>query len=110
VASGQGGKRQPVAMRFCYVRSYETSASMSILRILVAILAAAAIVAVPVAMIWSMVVHFRTPPSQRRRGGASSNAVGAALQELDRLMARPSIEHTVETQKELPRRDDQDDE
>jgi hypothetical protein len=79
------------------------------MRIVLAVVAAVALIALPIAMIWSMVVHFRTPPSKRRAGGSTSTGVGAALQELDRLLARPSIEHTVQSQKELPRRDDQSD-
>jgi hypothetical protein len=77
--------------------------------VFLAVVAAIAIVALPVGMIWSMVVHFRTPPGKRRSGGGTSAAYGAALQELDRLMARPSVEHTVESQKELPRLDEQSD-
>jgi hypothetical protein len=78
-------------------------------QIFLAIVAAVALIALPIVMIRSMVLHFRTPPSKRRSGGSASTAVAAALQELDRLVARPSVEHTVETQKELPRLDDQSD-
>jgi hypothetical protein len=74
-----------------------------------AILASIALIALPLAMIWSMIAHFRTPPSRRPSGGSTSAAVGAALQELDRLMARASAEHTIEAKQQLPRRDDQSD-
>jgi hypothetical protein len=56
-----------------------------------------------------MVSHFRTPPSKRPGSGAMSSAVGAALLEADRLLSRPSAEHTLEAQHQLPRQDDNDD-
>ncbi len=77
--------------------------------ILLAIVASMALIAIPAAMIWSMIVHFRTPASKRPSGGSRSSAVGAALLELDRLAARPSIEHTVEAQRQQPRFDEQSD-
>jgi hypothetical protein len=39
----------------------------------------------------------------RRPGGV---AVGNALQELDRLVARPSVEYTIEAERPILRRDD----
>jgi hypothetical protein len=77
------------------------------MQIFLAIVAAVAIIAVPGAMIWSMVSYLRTPPSKRTSGGSRSSAVGAALQELDRLAARPSVEYTVEAQRQQPRLDEQ---
>jgi hypothetical protein len=77
------------------------------MQIFLAIVAAVAIIAVPGAMIWSMVSYLRTPASKRPSGGSRSSAVGAALQELDRLAARPSVKHTVEAQRQQPRLDEQ---
>jgi hypothetical protein len=80
------------------------------MRITLAIIAAIAMIGLPIAMIWSMIAYFRTPPSKRRSGGSMSTAVGAALLALDRLAARPSIEHTVEALRQQPRLDEQSDE
>ena len=44
---------------------------------------------------------------RERRGGGGSAALGAAFQELDRLVARPSVEHTVEAEKRIVKSDDE---
>jgi hypothetical protein len=62
------------------------------------VVAIIAFVVVPIAMIGSMVSHFRTRASERRGSGGISSGIGAAIQELDRLMSRPSVEHQVEAQ------------
>ena len=77
--------------------------------LIIGLLCLAAVIVLPVAMIWSMITHFRTPPSKRQGSGGLSNAVGAALLEADRLLARPSAEHTIEAQQQIPRQEDQDD-
>jgi hypothetical protein len=56
------------------------------------------LVVAPIALIATAIAHFRTPASQRPGSGAMSNALGASLQELDRLMARPSIEFQMEAE------------
>jgi hypothetical protein len=54
---------------------------------------------VPIMMIWSMIDHLRGKGSERRGGsGTISAGIGAAMMELDRIMARPSIEHQIETE------------
>ena len=68
--------------------------------------AIAMLVALPVAMIWSMVEHFRTRPSDRKGSGGISAGIGAALHELDRMVARPSVEHQVETEQRVLKRED----
>ena len=82
---------------------------MTFTQLLIIVLCIAAIIGIPVAMVWSMIAYFRTPPSKRPGSGALSNAVGAALLEADRLLARPAAEHAIEAQQELPRQDDQSD-
>jgi hypothetical protein len=71
------------------------------------ILAIATIVFVPAIMIWSFVDYRRGRGSDRRRGGGTISAgIGAAMQELDRIMTRPSIEHQIETEHQTLRRED----
>jgi hypothetical protein len=76
--------------------------------LLVAILV---LVVLPIVMAWSVVQHFRGRGSQRTGSGGVSAGIGAALQELDRLVARPSIEHQIDSeQRVLKREDDSGDE
>jgi hypothetical protein len=69
-------------------------------------LAVATLVIVPLMMIWSAVDHFRGPGSERRGGGTFSAGIGAAMQELDRILTRPSIEHQIETEHQTLKRED----
>jgi len=63
-------------------------------------------VGVPAMLIWSIVDHHRNRGSQRRGSGSMTAGIGAAMQELDRLMARPSAEHIVEAQNPVVKRED----
>jgi hypothetical protein len=64
-------------------------------------------VVAPIWLVWAVVDHLRRKPDERRRGGGGiSNVVGAALLEADRLLTRPSIEHTIETEKPTLKRED----
>ena len=54
----------------------------------------------------SMVSHLRRPRSQRNKHRAGS-AVGNALQDLDKLVARPSIEYQIEAEHFVQRADDE---
>jgi hypothetical protein len=69
-------------------------------------LAAFTLVGVPIILVWSMVSHLRGRGSERQGGGGLSAGVGAALQEIDRIMARPSVEHQIETEHKTLRRED----
>ncbi|MCI0334705.1 MAG: hypothetical protein L0228_15925 [Planctomycetes bacterium] len=70
------------------------------------ILAFAVVVVVPIMLLWCMVDHLRGKGSERRGGSGISSGVGAAMQELDRLVARPSIEHQVEAEHQTRRHED----
>ena len=79
---------------------------MDLKTIFLSIAAVAILLILPSAMVWSMVQHFRTPPSKRPGGGSMSNSVGAGLQELDRLLVRPSVEHQIEAENRVLKRED----
>jgi hypothetical protein len=80
---------------------------MSIQLIFWLVVAVVLLIFVPIAMIWSMVEHLRGRGSQCSGSGGISAGIGAALQELDRLMTRPSVEHQIETEHpDLKREDD----
>jgi hypothetical protein len=53
-----------------------------------------------------MVDYFRGKGSERRGSGSFTAGVGAAMQELDRVMARPSAEHILEAENPVLRRED----
>ncbi len=64
------------------------------------------VVALPIFMAISVRQHLREKyrgDGSRRPGGLP---VGNALQELDRLVARPSVEYTIEAEKSILKRDD----
>jgi len=65
-----------------------------------------ALVVAPIAMIVAAVAHFRTRASDRPGSGSLTAGIGAALQEIDRLSARPSVEHQVELEHRTPKRED----
>jgi hypothetical protein len=64
------------------------------------------LVAMPVILLWSAIDYFRGSGSKRRGGGAFTAGVGAALQELDRLTARPSVEHKMDAERHAADRED----
>lgn len=80
---------------------------MAIKTILLSIAAVAVLVVMPIVMVWAVVDYIRGKGRQRRSGGGSvSGFVGAGLQEIDRLMARPSIEHQIEVENQVLKRED----
>jgi hypothetical protein len=70
------------------------------------LMAVLALVVAPIVLIWTMVDHFRGRGSQRCGSGGISAGAGAALQELDRLVARPSVEHQIEAEQPVLKRED----
>jgi hypothetical protein len=70
------------------------------------VLAVLFLVGLPIMLVWSMVDYFRGKGSDRRGSGSFTAGVGAAMQELDRIMARPSAEHIVEAENPILRRED----
>lgn len=63
-------------------------------------------VILPICMVIGASQHLRG--GSRRKGGrrASGGSVGNALQELDRIVARPSIECTIEAETPILKRED----
>lgn len=70
------------------------------------IAAVAVLIILPIAMIWGMIDHFRKSGSERVGSGGISAGIGAAMQELDRLMTRPSVEHQIESEQHVSKRED----
>jgi hypothetical protein len=79
---------------------------MTIKAIFWTIMAVIILVGVPVVLAWSLVDHLRGKGRDRRGSGGISAGVGAAMQELDRLMTRPSVEHQVESERAIVKRED----
>lgn len=69
-------------------------------------MAVAMLVGTPIVIVWSIVDHLRGKGSERRGTGGITAGVGAALQELDRIVTRPSVEHKVETEQPILKRED----
>ena len=64
-------------------------------------------VVVPIVLVLAFIDGMRRKSSDRPSGGGGiSSMVGGAMLEIDRLMARPSVEHTVEAEKPLLKRED----
>ena len=66
-------------------------------------------IVLPIGLIWAVVDLIRGKKGtgdKRRGGGGISNVVGGAMLELDRLLTRPSIEHTIETEQPTLKRED----
>jgi hypothetical protein len=70
------------------------------------IMAVVMLVGVPVVLVWTLVDHLRGKGRDRKGSGGISAGIGAAMQELDRLMTRPSVEHKVETEQPILKRED----
>ena len=80
---------------------------MSLHIIVTLILAFVTFIVAPIALVWTVVDSMRRKSSDRPSGGGGiSNVVGGAMLEIDRLMARPSIEHQIETENQVLERED----
>jgi hypothetical protein len=80
---------------------------MTVKEILLLIVAIGITVGIPALMIWGVVDHVRHGHKRERKGGGGGAApLGSALMELDRLVARPSVEHVVEAENKVVRRED----
>ncbi len=76
-------------------------AAMNFKTILLLIAIAVIFIGVPAGIVWSLVDHAKNAHRRERSGGG-----GNALIELDRLVARPSVEHVVEAETFTQRRED----
>jgi hypothetical protein len=64
------------------------------------------LVVVPIVFVKTTVDYFRGRGSQRQGSGGISAGIAGAMQELDRLVARPSAEHQIETEQPILKRED----
>ena len=87
-------------------RLANTAAAMTLTQLLAIAIGLAVIIGVPAMLIWSMIDHTRTRASERPGSGSMTAGIGAAMQELDRLMARPSAEHIEEAENPVLKRED----
>ena len=78
---------------------------MNFTRIFWSLLAFLTFVLLPTVMLWIIRDHLRGKGSDRG-GGSVTSGVGAAMQEIDRLLTRPSVEHTIEAQTPILKRED----
>jgi hypothetical protein len=79
---------------------------MTLVQIIAIVVGIAAIIGVPAVLIWSMIDYSRTRASERPGSGSFTAGIGGAMQELDRLMARPSAEHVEEAENPVLKRED----
>jgi hypothetical protein len=73
------------------------------MRVVQLIFILAVLVGIPAVCVWAIVDHLKHGKTRPRKGGGG---VGGAFMELDRLTARPSVEHVVESQNQVLRRED----
>ena len=80
---------------------------MSFQLVILLLLAFATFVVAPIALVWIVIDALRHKSSDRPSGGGGvSNVVGGAMLELDRLLTRPSVEHQIETETPVLKRED----
>ena len=86
------------------IRNFSNTSAMSLKEVALLIIGITILLALPAAMVWSVVDHVKHGRKRERRGG--SGGLASALQELDRLVTRPSVEHIVEAETRPLRRED----
>jgi hypothetical protein len=64
------------------------------------------LVGLPIMLVKTMVDYFRGRGSQRKGSGGISSGIAGAMQELDRLVSRPSAEHQIEIEQPTFKRED----
>lgn len=69
-------------------------------------MAIAMLVILPIVFVKSMIDYFRGRGSQREGSGGISAGIAGAMQELDRIISRPSVEHKIETEQPVLKRED----
>jgi hypothetical protein len=79
---------------------------MTLTQLLAILIGVAVLIGVPAALIWGMIDYTRTRASERPGSGSMTAGVGAAMQELDRIMARPSAEHVEQAENPVLKRED----
>ena len=79
---------------------------MTFSTIFLIIMAVVVLVGLPIAVVWMFLDLIRGKKSDRPGGGGISSFVGAGLTEIDRLLARPSVEHQVEAENQVLKRED----
>jgi hypothetical protein len=70
------------------------------------IVAAIVLVVMVAGLGYWLVTFVRDPYATLGRRGKASSAAGSVLQDLDRLLARPSVEHKIEVENRIQDRDD----
>jgi hypothetical protein len=70
------------------------------------IVAVVMLVGVPIVLVKTTIDYFRGRGSQRAGSGGISAGIAGAMQELDRLVARPSAEHKIESEQPTLKRED----
>ncbi len=70
------------------------------------IAAVAVLIVLPIVRIWGIVDHLRTRASERPGSGGISAGIGAAMLEINRLVARPSVEHQIDAEHATLARED----
>jgi hypothetical protein len=79
---------------------------MTIVQVLAIVVGLAFLIGLPAALIWTMIDFRRHRASERPGSGSFTAGIAGAMKELDRLMARPSAEHTVEAENPVLKRED----
>jgi hypothetical protein len=64
------------------------------------------LVVLPIVFVVAMIDHFRGRGSQRKGSGGISAGIAGAMRELDRIVTRPSVEHMIETEQPVLKRED----